>query len=419
MTRAAIAAGERHDPAVSRRLKVLSLCSLYPNPVQPDQGIFIQRRLKHLAKIVDLRVVSPFALVQYGNPKGQRLRIGSSACPLKRQDGGLAVLHPRWFYPPFSGSLIPFCLFAQLVLMLATLRREFSFEILDTHFGFPDGIAGSLLASALHIPFTITFRGNEGKHSRSRLGRRFMAMAVRRASRIFAVSETLRRFAIELGADPVNVKTIPNGIDGSVFFPRDRTACRVKHRLTPDSRVILCAGALVERKGHHRIMEAVKLLASQGLTPQLLIAGGPGPEGAFETKLRRLASTLDLAPAVRFLGPVPAETLAELMSAADLFCLASTNEGWPNVVHEALACGAPVVATDVGAIPEMLAGGRGLVVPVNEPLRLQQALVTALKTDWDRHAISTWARARSWEQVAAEVYAEMEMILQVKQERSR
>jgi teichuronic acid biosynthesis glycosyltransferase TuaC len=106
--------------------------------------------------------------------------------------------------------------------------------------------------------------------------------------------------------------------------------------------------------------------------------------------------------------------MAELMSAADIFCLASSNEGWPNVVHEALACGTPVVATGVGAIPEMLASGRGLIVPVNEPAHLEKALALALQMNWDRAAVSAWARARSWDEVASELYHEMETIVQAR-----
>ena len=159
--------GAGKPAATKSRLRVLSLSLLYPNPAQPNQGVFIQRRLKHLAHMVDLQIVSPFALVQYGNPRGQRLRIGKTTCPVRRQDGKVAVLHPRWFYPPFSGSLTAFWLFAQLLYRIRRLRQNFAFDILDAHFGFPDGVAGSLLASALNIPFTITLRGNEPKHSRS------------------------------------------------------------------------------------------------------------------------------------------------------------------------------------------------------------------------------------------------------------
>jgi teichuronic acid biosynthesis glycosyltransferase TuaC len=413
MTAVAASTGECRETAGARpRLRILSLCSLYPNPLQPSQGVFIQRRLRCLAELANVRVVSPFAIVQYGSPRGKRVRIGRSECPVHRQDGEIPILHPRWFYPPLSGSLIPFWLFAQVLDRVLNIRREFPFEIIDAHFGFPDGIAGHLLSSALRVPFTMTLRGNEPKHSRSWLGRLIMARALRKANRVFAVSENLRRFAIALGADPAKVKTIPNGVDGAVFWQRDRRACRIKHGLALDSRVVLSAGALVERKGHHRVLEAVKMLSAEGVRAQVVIAGGPGPEGQFEKQLTDLVSALNLKPEVRFLGPLSAEVLAEVMSAADVFCLASTNEGWPNVVHEALACGTPVVATEVGAVPEMLADGRGLVVPVNDPLRLKEALAAALKGNWDREAISAWARARSWEQVASEVLGEMETVLQ-------
>jgi teichuronic acid biosynthesis glycosyltransferase TuaC len=405
---AAAASYEADVELNTRRARILSLCCLYPNPLQPNQGIFVQRRLQHLAELADLRVVSPFAVVQYGNPPGKRLRVGERGCPPQRMDGVLQVAHPRWFYPPLSGSFIPFWLASQLYRTVARIHRDFPFEIIDTHFGFPDGIAGAMCSSALGIPFTMTLRGNEPKHSQSRLGRWLMGQALRRASAVFPVSERLRRFAISLGADPDRVRTIPNGVDGDTFYPRDRRACRVKHGFPLDTPLILSAGALVERKGHHRIIEALRHLAPA----RLAIAGGPGPEGQYENRLRGQVRDSGLESSVRFLGAVPPETLAEWMSAADVFCLASTNEGWPNVVHEALACGTPVVATDVGAIPEMLAGGhRGLVVPVNQLTLLTKALGEALGKDWNREAISAWGRARCWRQVAAEVYQAMQKIV--------
>jgi glycosyltransferase involved in cell wall biosynthesis len=240
---------------------------------------------------------------------------------------------------------------------------------------------------------------------------------MRRASRIFAVSERLREFAITLGADPDKVKTIPNGIDTAIFFPRDRHACRIAHGFALDRLLIVSAGALVERKGHHRIISVLQVLITAGLEADLVIAGGPGPEGDYEKTLRQLVSSLALERSVRFLGPVTSETMAEVMSAADLFCLASSNEGWPNVVHEALACGTPVVATDVGAVPEMLAGGRnGLVVPLDDSAALRNAIEFALQKEWDRSAISGWGQARSWEHVAVDVLEQMRDIVAEEEE---
>jgi glycosyltransferase involved in cell wall biosynthesis len=94
-----------------------------------------------------------------------------------------------------------------------------------------------------------------------------------------------------------------------------------------------------------------------------------------------------------------------------VFCLASAREGWPNVVHEAHACGTPVVATNVGGVPEMIPSENfGLVVPPNDPAALHAALKQALSRQWDRGAIAAWGQARSWRQVAAEVLREMEQV---------
>lgn len=393
----------------SCRLRILSLCCLYPNPVAPGQGLFVQRRLQSLAELAEVKIVAPLAFIQYGNPKGHR--ISNRMCPRFRRDGCIFVLHPRWFYPPLSGIFTPFWLAIQLFFPLRKLRREFSFEVIDTHFGFPEGIAGLLLSLAFDVPFTMTFRGNEPKHSRGWLARSCMRTAVRKASKVFTVSERLRQFAIGLGAEPAKVVSIANGIEGTVFFPRDRAACRIKHHLDPNRRVILSAGALVERKGHHRVIQAFKDVLAETGSAQLVIAGGRGPEGEYEITLRKLVSELGLRQTVHFAGAVSPQDMAELMCAADVLCLASTNEGWPNVVHEALACGTPVVATDVGAVPEMLDGGRyGLIIPVGSQSALQNAIAEALRRDWDRSAISAWGRARGWREVALEVFQHMQTV---------
>ena len=164
------------------------------------------------------------------------------------------------------------------------------------------------------------------------------------------------------------------------------------------------------------MMQALASLPAAEARPVLAIAGGRGPEGEYEAQLRNLASSLGLADSVRFLGPVEAETVAEIMSAADVFCLASTNEGWPNVVHEAVWWNM-VVATDVGAVPDMLAGGRyGVIVPINDSPALQRALEEALRQRWDRQAIAHWGQARGWRQVACEVLEQMQAVIRESQE---
>jgi len=98
------------------------------------------------------------------------------------------------------------------------------------------------------------------------------------------------------------------------------------------------------------------------------------------------------------------------MAAADLVTLPSYMEGCPNVVLEALACGRPVVATNVGGIPEILTEECGRLVPPRHPVALAQALASALDTAWDAEAISAY-RSRSWNDVAEEVLTVFDTLL--------
>jgi len=377
--------------------------------VEPTLGVFIQRRLRHLSEFSELEVVAPYAFFKYGDQNGHKIRFGS-CCPASRWDGPVFVSYPRWIYPPLAGGLLPLFLFFQMLGPLLRRRKTFPFEIIDTHFGYPDGISGAFLSLTLGVPFTMTLRGNEPMHCRSWMVGLLMKFAARRASRVFAVSERLRQFAITLGADPGTVKTIPNGVDNTLFYPRDRILCRRKHGFATDRPLIISAGALIERKGHHRVLDAVKQLMDRDIPVQLAIVGGAGPEGSYEPSIRKAVSDLGLESSVRFMGVQAPEQMSELLSAADVFCLASTREGWPNVVHEALACGTPVVATDVGAVPDMIRGPEcGFVVPVNDKVALAAALERALREKWNHKAISA-TLSRSWRQVALEVLEEMRMV---------
>jgi glycosyltransferase involved in cell wall biosynthesis len=171
---------------------------------------------------------------------------------------------------------------------------------------------------------------------------------------------------------------------------------------------ILSAGYLIERKGHHRIVEALPGLRARGLKARLWIAGEKGAEGDFAAEIRRKVAECGVEDAVRFVGAVSPAALACYMSACDVFCLATSREGWPNVVNEALACGAPVVATDVGGVPAMIPDERfGYVIPPGDEPALEEALAGALTREWAREAISAQGLKRSWGEVAREVFEQL------------
>jgi teichuronic acid biosynthesis glycosyltransferase TuaC len=208
------------------------------------------------------------------------------------------------------------------------------------------------------------------------------------------------------------IRKIPNGVDSTLFFPKQQTACRLSLGIPAHRKVIVSAGELISAKGHHRVIRALPALLANGIDAEVVIAGGVARGGArFDAEIRATIAELRLEDRVRMPGWVPREKLAELMAGADVFCLASDIEGWPNVVHEALSCGTPVVATRVGAVPEMIPStDLGIVVPVQDQGALIAALNEALSRHWDRDAVAVWGRARGWDRVADEIYAELKQV---------
>ena len=128
------------------------------------------------------------------------------------------------------------------------------------------------------------------------------------------------------------------------------------------------------------------------------MVGGPGPEGDMSAELRRQVAQAGLQDAVRFQGALPPEQLRQPLSAADVFVLATRNEGWANVFLEAMACGLPVVTTAVGGNAEVVCRPElGTIVPFGDGEQLRAALDEALRHPWDRAAIRRHAHANTWD----------------------
>ncbi len=391
-------------------MRVLSLSCVYPNPSEPGLGVFVRARLERLASLAQVKVLAPIAALDYARASARRF--GRSGVPFRRTDGPVEVLHPLWMYPPGGGSLNTLLLYLRLLPCTLRIRDRFRPHLIDAHFGYPDGVSACLLGATLRIPFVLTLRGNESMHAARPVRGLLMRWSMRRAARVIAVSGRLCELAASAGVPCERIRLIPNGVDSGIFHPRDHAACRRKHGLPANAKIILSVGTLIERKGHHRVVEAIAALAREGVSCHLVIAGGPGREGHFEEAVANAIRDAGLNSVVRLEGHVPPEKLAELMCAADLLVLASVREGWPNVVHEAMACGLPVVATDVGAVPQMVPStDYGLVVPAGDTPALTNGLREALQRHWDIAKIAGWAQGRSWDAVAQEVLEEMRKIV--------
>jgi glycosyltransferase involved in cell wall biosynthesis len=226
------------------------------------------------------------------------------------------------------------------------------------------------------------------------------------AAGVITVSEELRQRAIALGIPPGKVTTILNGCDASVFYPGDRDQARRLVSCDGNGELILYVGNLIRSKGLAELMDAFSGLLKSRPGVRLALIG----KGAYGETILRRAAAAGVGDRLMMLGHQGSTTVAHWMRAADVFCLPSYSEGCANVIIEALVCGRPVVATNVGGIPELIDESCGILVPAHDSGQLQLALQAALSRQWDTNRIARQFK-RSWEDVADETLAVCRKVL--------
>lgn len=383
---------------ITPRLVVFS--TLFPHPGQPNAGVFIRERMFRVAKVLPLTVVAPVpwfplqGLIRLWRPHFR------PTAPQREVQDGIEVWHPRFFsIPGLFKSLDGFFMALGSLPTLLRLKKYFHFNLIDAHFAYPDGYAATLLGRWLNVPVTITLRGTEIRHANDPALRKCLVMALTRAARVFSVSDSLKRHAVGLGIPADKVQVVGNGVDIEKFFPMDKLEARSQLKIPPDVPVLISVGALVERKGFHRVIDCLPTLLKRLPDTQYLIVGGASPEGDIRTELEAQVARLGLARHVHFVGAMPSKDLRLPLSAADVFVLSTRNEGWANVFLEAMACGLPVIATDVGGNREVVCrDDLGCIVPFGDQAALSAAIEKALACDWDRPAIIRHAKENGWAQ---------------------
>jgi len=303
------------------------------------------------------------------------------------------VHHPRFVAPPGLGMYLnPFTLLACARATLRhMLRQGFDFDAIDAHYLYPDGVVAVWLGREFGKPVVITARGSDTSQlPHFAVPGRLIRDAIARADALIAVSAGLAEGLAALGAPPSKVTVLRNGVDLSVFRPvPDREAARAE--LGIDGPTLLSVGLLIERKGHHLTIEALR-----DLPGHTLLIAGEGPErGA----LLALAARMGVADRLRLLGAQPHARLALLYGAADVMVLASSREGWANVLLEAMACGTPVVASPAwGSREAVRAAEAGIVLDETTPAGIASGVRRLLSNPPARGATRAYAERFGWEE---------------------
>lgn len=374
-------------------IRLLTFTTLYPNAEQPCHGIFVEQRLRRLLDSgkVETRVVAPvpwfpFKQSIFGN-YAQFARI-----PYREVRHDISVAHPRFPLPPKVGMTLAPVLLAAAVrpTLHAIINNGYDFDLIDAHYFYPDGVAAVMLARHFGKPVIITGRGSDiNLITKYRLPRKMIVWAAQHAAGCVTVCEALKDRLVDIGAEKNDITILRNGVDLNKFHPIDRENQR--QILGVDCITLLSVGNLLKLKGHDIVIKALKKLPHV----RLFIVG----EGEEKDQLIYLAGSLGVSDRVTFMGEVLQDKLKYYYGAADALVLASSREGWANVLLESMACGTPVLATPVGGTPEAIASPEaGVLIKERTPEGIVQAFNTLFNNYPDRAATRRYAEKFSWDE---------------------
>ena len=374
-------------------LRLLTYSSLYPHAGAPNFGVFVENRLRHLVATgqAESLVLAPVPWVPPLGARNPAWAAWAGALPVEQRHG-LTILHPRYpVLPKIGMNVAPWLLYQASRRALAAHTRQTgqSFDVIDAHYGYPDGVAAAWLGQRVGLPVVITVRGSDvTEYPNFAIPRRLIQRAFASAAAIITVSAGLREAVIALGIPAEKVTVLRNGVDLDGFKPvADRAAARLALGL--DRPTLLSVGHLIPRKSHDLVIEALAALPDW----RLLIVGS-GPERA---ALEALATRRGVADRVRLVGQVPHADLPRYYTAADVLVLASQREGWANVLLESMACGTPVVASPIPGNPEVVQDRTaGLIMQTRTAEGIVASVQDLAADPPDRAATRAYAERFSW-----------------------
>jgi len=305
--------------------------------------------------------------------------------------GNVPVYHPRYITIP--GTTLINVADAMLSAAEKILPEAYpggeTFDLVDGHYLYPDGIAAYKLAKKHQKPLFLTARGSDVNFWMEQEDHKPAILeAIHYAHKVICVSQALKDRLIHHGVSKDKLVVLMNGVDRTLFNADVKPG--------PDEGYLLTVGNLVPLKGHEFILQVLQAFPAE----KLIIIGA----GELETSLKALAQKLQIADRVSFLPHVPHDKLPPYYAGAKATILMSSMEGMPNVVLESLATGIPVIATAVGGIPEIVTTDNGILLSDRSTEALKAALDLGrekiMTKVWQRETIAQSAASLDWQETS-------------------
>lgn len=289
--------------------------------------------------------------------------------------------------------------FARVEAVLERVRPD----VLQTHLKHAD-VVGSWAARRLALPMVSTLhRIEQGGTAAERFKQAVGARArLARADRTVAVSHAQRRWYLDaFKADPSRVVTVHNGIrEPAPMTATERAEVREELGIGSDETVVTMLGVMRPGKGHTDLLEAARLIPRE-LPVRFVMAG----EGELAGGISRTVQG-DPLLAHRVILPGWREDVDRLLGASDVLVHPTRDDAFPTAVIHGLAAGLPVVASEVGGVPELVEAGAGILVPPASPPALADALVELIGDRDRRAAMGRRARERFEREFTASAWVE-------------
>lgn len=376
------------------RLRMVSVSRVLPSPSDPAHGIFVLNRLEAMRRLSDLTIVQPVpyfpfvkSLPEWGN----------------RSENGL-VRVPMFYVPGVLKSFDGAWLSRAVESTISALNDSNPLDAIDAHFGYPDGVGCVEVGRRLQVPVFVTLRGVENEQLQTRRIGPQLLNALNHSAGCICVSHFLADMAVRHGVDERKVTVIHNSVDRSQFHPGLPVRTRSELGLPSDRPVVISIGHLIPRKRHHLLIEAFSDSTIRRHGAFLAILGSASPDPKYAAGLQAMIRERGLEDSVRLVGNRPPSEIGHYLRAADAFALLSAREGCCNAVLESLACGVPVLTTDVGDNKYFVNESNGRIVPVDQVPHAVAGLSDVLaSTSWDQKAVAATLPVGDWNDVARRV----------------
>ena len=395
-------------------MKVLIISHMYPSTANQVAGIFVAEQVKELVRQgCEVKVISPVAWTPFPIKYLSKKWKSYSEIPLSEEREGVKVYYPRYLSFPRAGlfEYSGYFMYYGIRKLIKNIYQDFKFELINAYTILPDGFSALLLERKINVPLIITILGSDLLIYPYRNKRIFMNTnrALAKAIRIIAVSQHLKDKAVdEFGIPEEKIAVIYTGHDAKSFNLNDRK----QEGESPIN--VLFLGNIIEFKGVFDLLRAMTIIrnSDKELFKKLLwrFVG----KITDEEKFMRFLNAHKLKDNTEVVGQVPHDDVAKYMKRADFFVLPSWSEGMPVALLEAMACGLPVIATNVGGIPEIVNEDTGVLVEPKKPRELARGIMSALSKNWDRKFIGEYAKNYTLEKNAEKTLGVYRKVLKSK-----